>query len=172
MIHYRKTIEEENTFGMVTYALLSPVLALILAQAIKIPIYFAISKKWVWSLFFSTGGMPSSHTATVIALTTSIGMTEGWDSNMFAVCVVFSAIVMHDAAGVRRHAGYHAQVLNQLLHDFNQLLVSLKKNPGELDSHRRHKLKEILGHKPIEVIFGALFGAAVALLVYPFYYID
>jgi acid phosphatase family membrane protein YuiD len=158
---------------MITYTLLSPLLAMVLAQAIKIPIYFFISKKWMWSLFFSTGGMPSSHTATVIALTTAVGMAEGWDSNLFVICLVFSAIVMHDATGVRRHAGYHAQILNQLLHDFNQLLVSLKKSSsGELNHYQRRKLKEILGHKPIEVFCGALFGAAIALAIYPFYFAE
>lgn len=152
---------------MIAYPLLCAVVALVLAQAIKIPIYYFISRKWVGSLLFSTGGMPSSHTATVMSLTTSLGLTEGWDSNLFIACLVFSAIVMHDAAGVRRHAGYHAKVLNELIQDFNQLMESLKRSDFRNKDNTR--LKEILGHKPIEVFFGALFGISIALCLYPIY---
>lgn len=153
---------------MLTYMMLTPLLAIILAQTIKIPIYFLISRKWVWSLAFSTGGMPSSHTATVAALTTAVGIEEGIHSTYFVICVVFSAIVMHDAAGVRRHAGYHAAVLNQLLQDFNQVIETMKRS--KVEKRDVQKLKEILGHKPIEVFFGALFGIGLAFIVYPLYY--
>jgi|SRR5699024_7349635 len=153
---------------MLTYTLLLPILAMVLAQMLKIPIFFFISKKWKWSLAFSTGGMPSSHSATVSALTTAVGLVEGIQSTYFVICVVFSMIVMHDAAGVRRHAGYHAAVLNQLIQDFNQIVDTAKK--AKYEKRDFQTLKEILGHKPIEVFFGALFGIGLALVIYPMYY--
>ena len=75
---------------------------------------------------FSTRGMPSSHTAIIISLSTVIGLMSGFKSNEFAICAVVSMIVMHDAMGVRRHAGYHAEILNTLLADFNRLIETLK----------------------------------------------
>lgn len=119
---------------------------------------------------FSTGGMPSSHTATIISLTTAIGITSGVQSNEFAIAVIVSLIVMHDAMGVRRHAGYHAEVLNTLLADFNVLIETLK-HPSLKKTESREKLKELLGHQPAEVFFGAITGIIVGYLtylVYPF----
>lgn len=153
---------------MIPYILMCSILAMVLAQAIKIPIFYFISRKWVWSMLFSTGGMPSSHSATVAALTTAVGIVEGFDSTYFIICIVFASIVMHDAAGVRRHAGFHAAVLNQLIEDFNTIVESLKND--KLRNRDNQKLKEILGHKPIEVFFGALFGIALALLLYPLHH--
>jgi hypothetical protein len=112
--------------------------------------------------------MPSSHTATIISLTTAIGLTSGFFSNEFAICVVVSTIVMHDAMGVRRHAGYHAEVLNKLLADFNSLIETLKE-PGLKKPEAREKLKELLGHQPAEVFFGAITGIIVGVLTYQFY---
>lgn len=119
-------------------------------------------------LMFSTGGMPSSHTASIISLTTAIALTTGFFSNEFAICVVVSTIVMHDALGVRRHAGYHAEVLNKLLVDFNSLIESLK-NPNLKKTETRVKLKELLGHQPLEVFFGAMTGIIVGVLTYQYY---
>lgn len=154
---------------MNSYLLLAAAISLVLAQGIKIPIFFFISRKWKWSLLFSTGGMPSSHSATVAGLSTAIGFVEGWDSTFFIMSVVFSTIVMYDAAGVRRHAGYHAEVINQLIQDFNIVVESMK-NPEFKNAEEKRRLKEILGHKPIEVFFGALFGIVIALVLHPFYF--
>ncbi len=117
---------------------------------------------------FSTGGMPSSHTSTIISLTTAIGLTSGFRSNEFAICIVVSTIVMHDAMGVRRHAGYHAEVLNKLLVDFNRLIETLK-DPNLMKTESREKLKELLGHQPAEVFFGIITGILVGLLTYQVY---
>jgi hypothetical protein len=151
-----------------SYPILSALLGMAIAQFIKIPIHFLVSGEIKWKLLFSTGGMPSSHTSTIISLTTAIGLTSGFHSNEFAICVVISSIVMHDATGVRRHAGYHAEVLNKLLVDFNRLIETLK-NPNLKKTESREKLKELLGHQPAEVFFGAITGIIVGVLTYHFY---
>lgn len=92
--------------------------AIVFAQFIKIPIKFLVTKQFTPSIAFSTGGMPSSHSAAVAALTTAIGIIEGLSSSMFAISAIFSVITMYDASGVRRHAGRHAVVLNRLINDF------------------------------------------------------
>ncbi len=95
--------------------------------------------------------MPSSHAATVAALSTSVGLNEGFRSTMFAVCLFFSLIVMYDAAGLRRAAGQHAAVLNRLIDEHFQ------------DQAETQRLMELLGHTPFEVLIGALLGVATAL---------
>jgi uncharacterized protein len=151
-----------------SYPILAALLGMLIAQFVKIPIHFLTSKELKWNLMFSTGGMPSSHTASIISLTTAIALTTGFFSNEFAICVVVSTIVMHDALGVRRHAGYHAEVLNKLLVDFNSLIESLK-NPNLKKTETRVKLKELLGHQPLEVFFGAMTGIIVGVLTYQYY---
>lgn len=154
---------------ILSYALFSALLGVVLAQAVKVPIYFIAYRKWNWGLLFSTGGMPSSHTAMVTALSTAVGIVEGFDSTFFAISAVFALIVIHDSTGVRRHAGYHAEVLNELVRDFNILLEGLK-NPKLEKREQREKLKELLGHKPIEVFFGTLLGVAIASGMYWIYH--
>lgn len=151
-----------------SYPILTALLGMLIAQFVKIPIHFFTSKELKWKLMFSTGGMPSSHTSTIISLTTAIGLTSGMDSNEFAICVVVSLIVMHDATGVRRHAGYHAEVLNKLLVDFNRLIETLK-NPNLKKTEYRDNLKELLGHQPMEVFFGAITGILIGVITYHFY---
>lgn len=153
-----------------SYPILAALLGMLIAQFIKIPLHFITTKEWNWKLMFSTGGMPSSHTATIISLTTAIAILEGIASNQFAICVVLAAIVMHDATGVRRHAGYHAEVLNQLLLDFNELIETvMASNSNIKKTETREKLKELLGHQPIEVFFGALLGIVVGIITYQVY---
>lgn len=104
--------------------------------------------------FVGAGGMPSSHSAFVTALATSIGLTEGWETTTTALAVVFAFIVMYDASGVRRAAGKQAQVLNKIVDEFY------------LEGHvREDRLKELLGHTPVEVIAGALLGIVMAALL-------
>ena len=98
--------------------------------------------------------MPSSHSAFVTSLAVGIGLTEGWDSGMFAVSFVFAAVVMYDAAGVRRAAGEEVRVLNQLMP------IMLKE--GHVPATN---LRELLGHTPFEVIMGALLGMLIAWLM-------
>src|SRR5699024_2532741 len=130
--------------------------AIIFAQVIKIPIRLMATREFKPGLAFSTGGMPSSHSAAVAALTTGVGIVEGADSVMFAISTVFSVIIMFDASGVRRQAGEQAIVINQLVEDFQYFMEGAKDwNRKEL-YQKRKELKELLGHQPIEVFFGGL----------------
>jgi uncharacterized protein len=95
--------------------------------------------------------MPSSHAASVAALSTTVGLNEGFRSTMFGVTLFFSLIVMYDAAGLRRAAGQHATVLNRLIDEHFR------------DEQETHRLMELLGHTPLEVLIGALIGVATAL---------
>lgn len=104
-------------------------------------------------VLFATGGMPSSHSSTVTALSTSVGLVGGWDSPAFAVAACFAFITMYDAAGLRRSASLQAQALNQII---RELLA-----PDH--SLNRRKLKELLGHTPREVLVGAALGVVVSL---------
>jgi len=118
------------------------------AQALKIPTYWLVEKKLDWSRFFGSGGMPSSHTAFVVALTIMVGATEGFDTAVFAVSFTLAAIVMYDATGVRRETGTQAQVINEIL---RQVFINGK--PISDDD-----LKELVGHTPLEVAAGAILG--------------
>ena len=100
-----------------------------------------------------TGGMPSSHTAIVMGLTTALGRIHGLSSPVFAIALIFSFVVMYDAAGVRRAAGRQAAILNRLVED----LVSMR-------GTREERLLELLGHTPLEVLVGAGLGIAVGLI--------
>src|SRR5690554_4230052 len=114
--------------------------SIILAQFIKIPIQFIAFRKFDWKLITSTGGMPSSHSAAVTALSTAIAIEEGLGSNLFAISAIFGVIVMFDASGVRRHAGETATVLNALVNDFNKLVKDLKAWPDNSEEQKEKKL--------------------------------
>lgn len=124
----------------------------LLAQIIKTVTYAIQQRRFSVAMLVSTGGMPSSHTSTVMAMTTSTGLIEGFDSPLFAICFCISAVVMYDAAGVRRSAGKQAKVLNQIIEE-------LLSEEHTLNSER---LKEFLGHTPKQVIAGAILGIAVS----------
>jgi uncharacterized protein len=140
--------------------------AIFFAQFIKVPIHFIATKKLDWSLLTSTGGMPSSHSAAVTALTTGVGLETGIHSPIFAISAIFAIITMFDASGVRRQAGEQAIVLNQLVADFNKLVEDVKTWPKKEEQEKRNELKELLGHKPIEVFFGGITGVFLTLALY------
>lgn len=133
-------------------ALSAGVLAAFFAQVIKFFIFTIKSKKVNFKIFTTTGGMPSSHSAGVMGLATSVGIITGYDSIVFAISIGFALITMYDAAGVRRAAGKTAACLNKMMDDFYKHDVQAIGG----------KLKELLGHTPFEVIMGALFGIAFA----------
>lgn len=152
------------------FPLISSLVAIFFAQFVKVPIQYIVSRKLDWSLITSTGGMPSSHSAAVTALTTGVALDQGMNSSLFAVSTIFAIITMFDATGVRRHAGEQATVLNQLVIDFNTFVEEAKlwqKNP---EQEKQKKLKELLGHQPIEVFFGGLTGILISLILYYFFY--
>lgn len=114
----------------------------------------AIIKKEInFRRLVETGGMPSSHSATVTSLATAIGMAEGFDSAVFAGTFIFAIIVMYDAAGVRLAAGKQAAILNEII------------NSKQVRVNTNEKLKELLGHTPIQVFVGALYGIIVAIVL-------
>ena len=137
-------------------ALSTGILAAFFAQVIKFFIFTIKSKKVNFKIFTTTGGMPSSHSAGVMGLATSVGLIEGFDSVFFAMSVGFALITMYDAAGVRRAAGKTAACLNRMMDDFYKHDVQAIGG----------KLKELLGHTPFEVIMGALFGIAFAYFMH------
>ncbi len=113
---------------------------------------FLRTRHWNLRRFVETGGMPSSHAASVCALSTMVGLHQGFRSSLFGVTLFFSLIVMYDAAGLRRAAGRHAVVLNRLIDEHF-------KNPEK----GAQRLMELLGHTPFEVLVGALLGVGSAL---------
>ncbi len=130
-------------------------LAWFIAQLLKVIFTLIFNRKFDIRRFIGAGGMPSSHSALVVSLATSIGKLEGYDSSIFAVAITFALIVMYDAAGVRRAAGKQAAVLNDILEQ-----IQTKRSIPE------EKLKELLGHTPIEVFAGALLGFIVSQLFF------
>ncbi|MFY0544743.1 divergent PAP2 family protein [Brevibacillus sp. H7] len=151
------------------FPLWAALLAIGIAQFIKIPLHFIATRTWQWSLLFSTGGMPSSHSSAVTALSTAVGIREGFTSSTFAIAAIIGVIVMFDAAGVRRHAGMQAVVLNKLVDEFNHLLEGMKTFKVKQSQEKAKKLKELLGHQPIEVLIGGWLGVMVALLLHTYY---
>ena len=147
------------------YPLEISIISMMVAQLIKLPIQYLLDKKWTPSLIFSTGGMPSSHSAIVAALTLSIALTEGIASPYFAISFVLAGVVTHDAIGIRREAGRHATVLNQMKNEYDELVRELSKDDSD-SIVVETKLKELLGHEPIEAISGTLLGVVLVLITY------
>ncbi len=129
------------------------ILAWLIAQVLKVFLTLILDKRWDFTRFIGSGGMPSSHSAIMTCMTTSIGMQEGFNSSIFALSVAATLVVMYDAAGVRRAAGKQAVVLNEIV---RELQTQHTVTEG--------KLKELLGHTPVEVIAGAILGILVAVL--------
>ena len=127
----------------------------VIAQTIKVVLGVFREKRFDFRWFVGTGGMPSSHAAGVSALATSIGVTYGFDSAIFAMALTFTLIVLFDAQGVRLAAGRQAEILNKMLDD-----IYWKKKMDE------DELKELIGHTPVEVFAGAALGIVVSLLFY------
>ena len=130
-----------------------PVLAWLTAQIIKVISRLLVERKLDFTLFVSSGGMPSSHSSFTVSLAVVIGKIYGWNSGLFGLAVAFALIVMYDAAGVRRAAGRQAKVLNKLVHTHMDRM--------EFEG----KLKELLGHTPLEVLMGAMLGILMGLLL-------
>lgn len=122
-----------------------------IAQGAKIILTFITEKRFDATRLVGTGGMPSSHSSLVMALSFSVGKYNGFQSPIFAIALIFSFVVMYDAAGIRRAAGKQAEILNYL--------ITQHKVPN------MDKLKELLGHTPLEVFVGGLLGITMGLLI-------
>ena len=128
----------------------------LVAQVLKTIIYVIVNKNFNPERLMGDGGMPSSHSATVMALVTSTFLTYGAGSFEFAISGVLALIVMHDAMGVRRQAGKQAVVINNMMDWFKEL---------DQDIPVEQKLKEFVGHTPLQVLFGAILGIIVGAIV-------
>ncbi|KAL4178789.1 hypothetical protein AMTRI_Chr13g116840 [Amborella trichopoda] len=135
--------------------LLSSFLAFAIAQFLKLFTTRYKEKRWDAKRLLGSGGMPSSHAATVTALAIAIGLREGAGSSMFALAVVVASVVMYDASGVRLHAGRQAELLNQIVCEL----------PPEHPLSTVRPLREPLGHTPVQVVAGAVLGCMVAYLM-------
>ncbi|KAI9186210.1 hypothetical protein LWI28_014888 [Acer negundo] len=135
--------------------LLSAFLAFALAQFLKVFTTWYKEKRWDARRLVRSGGMPSSHSATVTALAVAIGLQEGAGSPAFAVAVVLACVVMYDASGVRLHAGRQAELLNQIVCEL----------PPEHPVSNVRPLRDSLGHTPLQVSAGAVLGCIVAFLM-------
>jgi acid phosphatase family membrane protein YuiD len=131
--------------------LIAVMLGWLIAQILKIPTEYLRSRRWLWAMFFAAGGMPSSHTALMVSGTLAVALYHGFDNPIFGMAVAVTMIIAHDAAGVRRQAGIHAERINVL---FEELLQGHMWDENEL--------KEVIGHTPLEVIGGIILGLIVA----------
>jgi len=134
-------------------ALIIPFCAWAIAQLLKLVITLIRERRLEFRLLFASGGMPSSHSATVCALTTTIGMISGVDSIPFGISIIFAIIVMYDSAGVRQSVGRQAVVLNRIMQE-----LRTRRPIAELEKD----LREFIGHTAFQVIIGGMIGIIVA----------
>ena len=135
--------------------LIACIVGWLISSLLKIPTYYTVHRRINLKQAFGTGGMPSSHAATVTATTLAIGLFSGFDHPAFALAVAVSMIVIYDAAGVRREAGYHAMIINRLIDEYVK---------GPLIDQK--KLKEMIGHTPLEVVGGVISGLLSTLVLW------
>ena len=139
------------------FYLMSAVFAWLVAQLIKtLTGFFKLQEFSLRTLLFGTGGMPSSHTAAVCAMTTACAIKQGFHSPLFAVCAILSMVVMIDATGVRRETGKQSKALNIIVEE-----MFSSKDAKALDM----SFKELVGHSPLQVVFGVITGIVVSCLL-------
>ena len=136
--------------------LLTALIATVSAQVLKVLLVVVTERRLALGRLLETGGMPSSHTAAVTALATSLGLHFGWASAQFAIAAVFGSIVMYDATGIRRAAGVQAELINDLVQELAHLFD---------EGFQPQALKTLLGHTYPQVVVGAAVGITTALLV-------
>lgn len=146
------------------YPLVTALLSNILAQVLKTVVYYYRTGKWDFHWVIASGGFPSSHSSIVTALSLSIGIQEGFDSAIFAVTTIFSFIVMYDACHVRYYSGKNIELTQQLVKDLREMTGLHFDDPIY-----QEKLKNVLGHKFVEVIGGFVVGLAVPLILCPLF---
>lgn len=139
------------------HVLWAPIVAWMLSQLVKAIINLCIYKKFSFERLFGDGGMPSAHSATVMCLATMIGWTVGFGSAAFALSFIFAVVVMRDAIGVRRETGKQAASIKQLAESVNRIFHT---KDSEI---KTENLKVLVGHTPLQVLFGAIGGVLVAI---------
>jgi acid phosphatase family membrane protein YuiD len=139
--------------------LIAGLIAWLLAQSLKVPLYYMQHRRFNWALLVSAGGMPSSHSSLVTSTALAIGLYEGFDTSLFALAIAVAMIVIYDATGIRRQAGMHAHSINLLVEELFQ--------GKPIDNQQ---LKEVLGHTPMEALGGIVLGVLIALLVWFFWH--
>lgn len=139
-------------------AMVVPICAWFIAQLLKVIIKLLVDHKFSFERMFGDGGMPSGHSATVMSLCVISGWSAGLGSVLFAISAILAIVVMHDASGVRREAGKQANTIKQLAEIMNGMFL------GKDEKIRTEKLKEFVGHTPMQVVFGALLGATVSII--------
>lgn len=142
------------------FPLWAALIANVLAQVLKTLIYYYRTGKFDIHYTFACGGFPSSHTSTVVALTLAVGISEGFDSTIFAVTTIFSFIVLYDAVNVRYYAGKNIQLTKQLISDLAEMGKLKLDDPIYFE-----KMKEVLGHRFVEVVGGFVLGIIVTLIL-------
>lgn len=138
-------------------ALIAALSAWALAQILKMPIHYSQTHGWDWSLLLRAGGMPSSHSSLVTATAHGVGLTTGFDTPLFALAVAIAMIVIYDATGIRRESGKQAAIINAIVQDI-------------LEGHplrSQEKLREVLGHSPMEALVGSILGVVIAQIFVP-----
>ncbi len=133
------------------FPLIAGLLGMLLAQGIKVLDQLRKHKRLIWRRLMAPGGMPSSHASLVTGLSMAIGVQYGFLSMPFSICMVFSLVILYDAAGVRYAAGKHATVLNHIL--------------KTVDNEQHEELTESLGHTPFEIFIGILIGIGSVLIL-------
>ena len=129
-----------------------------LAQVLKCISNLILTKKFSIERLFGDGGMPSGHSATVVSVAVATGLYEGFNTAIFAVAMILAIVVMHDAMNVRYQAGKQAELLNAMADVFEKLTGA--------DLPNEEKLKELLGHTPLQVAAGCILGIATAIIMY------
>ena len=137
------------------YPLICAFMSWISAQIIKTIIWFLQNRKFNFVSLVASGGMPSSHSASVCALATATGRLSGFNSVSFAISALLAFIVMYDAAGVRRAAGEQAKILNRIMDDIEHGITE----------NMPKRLKELVGHTPLQVFAGAVLGIMISILL-------
>ncbi len=133
------------------FVLIAALISWAIAQLLKVPIEYIETRRWNWALLVQAGGMPSSHSALIVAVTHGIGLSVGFNSALFALAFAMAMIVIYDATGIRRQAGKHAELINAMINDL-----------AAGHPLKEEQLREVLGHTPLEALGGILLGLIVA----------
>ncbi|KAG9446656.1 hypothetical protein H6P81_012784 [Aristolochia fimbriata] len=136
------------------FPLFAALAAFLIAQSMKLFISWYKERRWDAKQLIASGGMPSSHSATVTALAAAIGFTDGFGGSEFAIAMILACVVMYDSSGVRLHAGRQAEVLNQIVFEL----------PAEHPLADTRPLRELLGHTPPQVVAGGILGFLIAAM--------